>query len=138
MSHGHCRLTQTAFLRPVHFENWKSGCSSESGFRAIRRDGCSPGISVEARGWKSVLTKSRWKISHVKTRVAFTGRIPNSYLSVRSISMATVVVTAALGTVTFRLGVGRPILAIAILMVRRWDGKRVGGAGSHVPTPTHH
>ena len=55
----------------------------------------------------------------------------------RSISIATVVVTAALGTVTFRLGIARTILAIAILMVRRWDRKRVGGAGSHVPTPTH-
>jgi hypothetical protein len=47
-------------------------------------------------------------------------------------------VTAALGTVTFRFAVERPTLAIAILIVRRWDGKRVGGAGSYVPsTPTH-
>jgi hypothetical protein len=69
--------------------------------------------------------------------VAFTSGIPKFYLSVRSISMATVMVTAALGTVTFRCGVERPILAIAVLMVRRWDRKRVGGAGSYVPTPTH-
>ena len=51
--------------------------------------------------------------------------------------MATVLVTATLGTVTFRLGVGPSILAIAILMVRRWDRKRVGGAGSHAPTCIH-
>ena len=64
-----------------------------------------------------------------------------SYLSVRSISIATVMVTAALGTVTFWFGVERPILPIAILIVTRWwYRKRVGGTGSYVPpraTPTH-
>jgi hypothetical protein len=69
--------------------------------------------------------------------VVFTSSIPNSYLSMRSISMATIMVTAALGTVTLRLGVERPIPAIAILIETRWDRKRVGGAGSHVPAPTH-
>jgi len=59
--------------------------------------------------------------------VAFTKRIPNSHPSVRSIPIATVMVTAALGTVTSLFGVERPILAIAILMVTRWDRKRVGG-----------
>lgn len=58
-------------------------------------------------------------------------------MSVRSISMATVMVTATLGTVTFRFGVVGPTFAIAVLMVRRWDRKRVGRAGSYVPAPTH-
>lgn len=64
---------------------------------------------------------------------------PNSYLSVRSISIATVMVMAALGTVTLRFGVASPITAIAILIVMRWwDRKRIGGAGSYVPpTPAH-
>jgi hypothetical protein len=53
-------------------------------------------------------------------------------------SIAMVMVTAALGTATFRFVVVRPIPAIAILIVRGWDRKRVGGAGSHVPpSPTH-
>lgn len=69
--------------------------------------------------------------------MAFTSSIPNSYPSVRSISMATVTVMAALGTVTFGFGVAPPILVMAILIVTRWDRKRVGGAGSYIPTPTH-
>jgi hypothetical protein len=42
--------------------------------------------------------------------------------------MATIMVTAALGTVTLRLGVVRPIPAIAIpiAIVTRWDRKGVG------------
>lgn len=70
--------------------------------------------------------------------MAFTRNIPNSYPSVMRMSIAMVMVTAALGTATFRFVVVRPIPAIAILIVRGWDRKRVGGAGSHVPpSPTH-
>lgn len=52
------------------------------------------------------------------------------------ILMATVVLAVALGAVTFRFAVVRPTLAITVLMTR-WDGKRVGGAGSYVLAPTH-
>jgi hypothetical protein len=70
--------------------------------------------------------------------VVSTSNIPKSYLSVMSIPVATVIVTAALGlgTVMCRFGVGS-IVAIAILIVTRWDRKRVRRSGSHVPTPTH-
>jgi len=70
--------------------------------------------------------------------VVFPSGVLYPYLSVRSVSIATVMVTAALGTLTFRFGVERPIVAIAALMVTRWwNRKRVRGAGSYVPTPTH-
>lgn len=54
-----------------------------------------------------------------------------------NIPMATVIVATALGAVTFRFWVVSPILAIAVLIVTRWDRKRVRGIGSYVSTPTH-
>jgi hypothetical protein len=69
--------------------------------------------------------------------VVFISSISNSHLSAMNIPMATVIVATALGAVTFRFWVVSPILAIAVLIVTRWDRKRVRGIGSYVSTPTH-
>jgi hypothetical protein len=101
----------------------------------IERGTCSPGISVGASDWRAGVDKKK----HGRSKLGgwyFISSTPDSHLSAMNIPMATVVATA-LGAVTFRFWVVSPILAIAVLIVTRWDRKWVGGTGSHMLTPTH-
>jgi hypothetical protein len=68
----------------------------------------------------------------------YKGRALRSHLFSMNLTMAAVIVLPTVGAMTFQFATRHPISAIIILVVTRWDRKRIGGTRPYMLSPIHY